>query len=248
MLVVGRDRPEAGDQLLDERLLVDQERRVDRALLPDRRVVVVVGVARSTGPLAQKLPKPCVGCSRVLGVERPERAGAGPLGAREVAREQVPEQVGPSDGALQEAAAAEQRARVAVGGAAGEGEEGLVVPGVARGGDHPDVEPADADHVAVANTDPFEVHGLVGGEQVVGAVSSRQAEGARHVVVVQVGVCDGRDVDLRLGRCSLDDGEVARRVDHECLGAVVDEVAPVAQLGQVDGDNVHAAPRVLLNV
>ena len=108
----------------------------------------------STGAARAEAAEAVRGVQPGLGVERAERAGAGPLGAGEVAREQVAEQVGPPDRALQEAAAAEQRARVAVGGVAGAGQERLVVPGVARGGDHPDVEPADADHVAVAHARP----------------------------------------------------------------------------------------------
>lgn len=117
--------------------------------------------------------------------------------------------------------------------------------GVARGVEHADVEVADADDLAVAHADPFEVDPLGGGEQVVRAVPPGQAERARHVVVVEVGVRDGGDLHPGLLGGQLDLSEVAWRVHDQGDRAVVDEVAPVAELGHLQGDDVHGSSVII---
>jgi hypothetical protein len=70
-------------------------------------------------------------------------------------------------------------------------------------------------------------------------VTLREAQATGDVVVVDVGLGDGDDVDSGcLGR-GLDMGAVARRVDHHADAAVVHQVGAVAQVGDVDADHAH---------
>ena len=119
-------------------------------------------------------------------------------------------------------------------------EERLVVVGVPGGVDDLDPEGPDGEHVTAADPDVGRAHRLLGRHEVVGAVAAGQQRGTRDVVVVDVGVGDGHDLDPGLGGCLLHERVVARRVDDQALAAVVDEVAAVAELGDREGDDVHA--------
>ena len=60
---------------------------------------------------------------------------------------------------------------------------------------------------------------------------------------MDVGVRDGGDVDAGVLGGPLERGQVARRVDDQRAGAVVDQVAAVAELGHLDGDDLHESLR-----
>ena len=135
VLVVGGDGPEAGHQVLDETVAVVHECGVGGAAgrrARRRPVGAVVACSRrscrSRGSgepgRGRQLRRASVRCPT-----GPGRAGGG----------SVVHQVRAADGAVEQAAAAEERARAPA--AAVRGEEGLVVPGVAGGVDHPDLEP-----------------------------------------------------------------------------------------------------------
>ena len=103
-----------------------------------------------------------------------------------------------------------------------------------------DLKGADMDLVTVAHRPAPEPHGLVGSDQVVGAVPGRKRAPAGHVVVVDV--CLGNCADQHAGLLGggLHPGDVARWVHHQGVLAVVSQVGPVAELGRLDGDDVHA--------
>jgi hypothetical protein len=56
---------------------------------------------------------------------------------------------------------------------------------------------------------------------------------------VDVGVRDGGDVDPGVLRGAFDRSDVAGRVDDEGVVAVVHQVAPVAELGDLQRDDLH---------
>ena len=92
--------------------------------------------------------------------------------------------------------------------------------GVAGGGEHVDAQRAHLDDVAAADPLVGDRDPLVGGDEVVGAVPPGQQRRPRHVVVVDVGVGDGGDLDPRTRGGLLDDDVVAGRVDHQGAAAV----------------------------
>ena len=232
MLVVAGNRAEAGNEVVHEGLPWGEEGGVDVPLVTDGDRALGGVAGRAAGAEAAEAVG---GQEQGVRVEGALRAGAVPLRAGQVAGEPGVHEVGAPDGAVEQAAAAEQRGRLA--GRAHQ--ERLVVAGVAGGGDHLDREAAVGDDVAVADAQALEAHPLVGREQVVGAVATSQPETSRHVVVVQVGVGDAGDVDLGRLRRPLHGREVPRRVDHDPDAPVVHEVAAVAEAGHLDDDDRH---------
>lgn len=159
----------------------------------------------------------------------------GPSAGPSVVGEAVVDEVGAADGAVQQAPAAEEETGLP----SGTRQERLVMASVPGGCDDRDLERADGYDIAVAHRDALEVHPLVGGQQVVGVVSSGQPQCARYIVVVDVSVRDRPDVDTLRVCCLLDRGEVAWGIDDQGRVPVVDEVAAVAQSGRLDDDDLH---------
>ena len=110
-----------------------------------------------------RLPKPCVGCSVVAGGQHGLVLGALPLGAAEQAGEQRVDQVGAADGAVQEAAAAEEGRAFEV---AVPDDVRLVVQRVPRGVEDLDLEGADRDDVPALDRQPVDLDPLLGRQQV----------------------------------------------------------------------------------
>jgi hypothetical protein len=98
---------------------------------------------------------------------------------------------------------------------------------------HPQIGP-DVEGVAVAQRIPLKGHRVGGVEQVSGADGAGEGQAAGDVVVVDMGFHHMGDVDTgRVGQVD-DPVDVALRVDHQRGGAVVGEVAAVAEAGGVD--------------
>jgi hypothetical protein len=169
-----------------------------------------------------------------------EQLAGQPVGRVVLAVDQVAgvrraEQVGPADRAVQQRSAGEDpddAAGRAVRNWLSGGFHGVrkMGEGVARRGDHPDPEDvADGDEVAVAQRHAVEAHRVVGVDVVRRAGSPCQGEVAGDVVVVQVRLEDVCDGDA-FGDGEVEDPvDVALRVDDERGGAVVDEVAAIAE-------------------
>ena len=162
-----------------------------------------------------------------------------PLGAAEEPGEQRVDQVRAADGAVQEAAATEEGGNLDV---AVPHDVRLVVERVSGGVEDLHLQRSDRHDVAATHGQPVEVDTFVRGEQVRHAVPARQSGSAGEVVVVDVGVGDGRDVDARLLGGPFERCQVARRIDHERSRAVVDEVGAVPELGYLDRDDLHESP------
>ena len=110
---------------------------------------------------------------------------------------------------------------------------------MAGGGDHPKVDVAELEGLVVADAGPFEGDLLTLREQVRGAVPLGEVVATGDVVVVDVRLRDRNDVDAGVGCGPLDRAEVVRRVDHDADATVVHEIAAVAQMRNLDRDDVH---------
>jgi hypothetical protein len=233
--VVGREGVESGDELGDEGLLVDGERRVGEDLIGDCRRGADGGGRAAEGP--EPVGRVDLrGAGDVVG----DAAHRVPLGAGQRLGELGAEQVRASHAAEQQGSTGEQGEVLAVD-VHGEGD---VVRGVARGVDHPHQPGAGVDLGLV--TDPVggegDVHAV--GDDVLRAEDAGQLEAAADVVVVEVGLQDVGDGPAALVEDLLDPVDVALRVDDDGRRAPPDDVAAVTQVGGLDRDDVEVVHEV----
>jgi hypothetical protein len=118
---------------------------------------------------------------------------------------------------------------------------------VAGGEERADPHEPALEHVAVPQTDTVEPHRVGGVEAVGGIEHRRERVSPGDVVVVHVCLDDVRDVEAVLVQHVQDAVDVALRVDHDGVRAVVRDVAAVTErsrLDRDDADHAHPCPRV----
>ena len=111
-----------------------------------------------------------------------------------------------------------------------------------RGGAGDEPQAADLDRVAFVGVAMLEGIATPGRRHDLGAPLGPKLEGARQVVVVDVGLDDVREppaAGVGHGRHS---PRVARRVDHDGLAVRGEEIRRVAQAGREDDLEIHGVP------
>ena len=229
--VPSRNRRQAGDQLVDEGLLVPGQGRVDLGLLADgggvaagrggrtERAEAVAGEDRSAG--GQLVDEPAhrvvLGMGELIGVLRTDQVRA-------------------AGGAVQHGTAGEHGLHLTVG---VRDHVADVVVRVSGSVQHAEPHRAGLEVVPVGGRHPVVGDGVTGRDDVVGAHADGELEATGQVVVVQVGLQDQRDADgplLGQGQHAVD---VALGVDHDADPAVADQVAAVAEAGGLDDVDLH---------
>ena len=155
-----------------------------------------------------------------------------------------PEQVGPAGGVDEEGATrCRRRSARLVPLRPGRRPKGEMVGCVARGGDRRDRELPGKQGVTVGEGAALvgERHGLARGDGVGRTRRPCERKTAADVIVVDVRLEHGGDVDAELERFVQVGGQIPLRVDDHGLLAVADEVAPVSEAGCVEGHRRHRA-------
>ena len=104
-----------------------------------------------------------------------------------------------------------------------------------------DRQGTDVDDLTVRDRLTLEGDRVGGVDQVFRSVSASELEASGDVVVVQVGLGDVRDVDAGFAGCVFHPVGIPLRVNDQCHGAVMHEVASVTQFRGFDNDNVHGS-------
>ncbi len=236
--VVGRVGAEAVEEFLHPGLFVLGENGVRLPLPADGRLV---GVRLGGG--AERAEAVSGEDTGAVGEQPRQLVGRLVLEAGEVAGVLGAEQVGPAGGAVQQRTAGEHGEGGAVLGV-GQG-VAQMGEGVAGRGQRGHLHPwADQHCVAVPDRGALEGDVVVRVDVVGRPGGPREGQSAGQVVVVDVGLEDVGRLDpvvVEQGEYPVD---VALRIDDESDLAVMDDVAPVAERGGLDGqhlDTVHVA-------
>jgi len=147
-------------------------------------------------------------------------------------------QVGAPDAAVEQRPAGKHRGRLAV----VADDERHVVLGVPGGLQHPDLQRAHGQQVAVVDRAPVEGDLLAALQPVGRAGPTGELQAPADVVVVQVRVQHQHARPTALGQHRLEPVQVALRIDDQRLApraALADDVAAVTQLGRLDRHDLH---------
>lgn len=110
---------------------------------------------------------------------------------------------------------------------------------MAGGMNHVDVQASHPEPVAISDRVVVEAQRFGLGMDVGRPGHPNQHEATAHVVVVEVGLGDVADANAGVLHRRQNPVEIALRVDHQRVGAVVDDVAAIPERRGLDDDHLH---------